>query len=262
MAGMGTTTVDVDAILATVAEQGWALVPGVLDAETTAAARDRLVAAAAEDRAAGRAYTHSGGDQRVWALLNRGPEFVSLAEHPLALALVGATLGDRFLLSNISANITGPGGTPMPLHADQGYVPDPWPPQPYALNIAWLLTDFTEANGATRYVPGSHHLHRNPTPEEVASATTVPIEGSAGSVVVLDARTWHQTGANATADELRCGVFAYYCRPFLRTQENWFVSLRPDVLAGASPTLRELLGWNHYRSLGIVDGMPLDQPRF
>jgi len=79
---------------------------------------------------------------------------------------------------------------------------------------------------------------------------------------VFEGRLWHQTGANTTADQRRFGILAYYCRPFMRQQENFFVSLRPDVLERATPRLRQLLGWEHYFSLGMIDGMPRQGMRY
>ena len=138
---------------------GYCIVPDVLDADEVAAACAALERAAAEDLAAGTAATYGPGDanQRVWALLNRGDEFVGMALHPVALRFARAQLGSDVLLSNISANITGPGGDHEigRLHTDQGFFPEPWP-QVVASNVAWFLDDFTEANGATLVVPGSH----------------------------------------------------------------------------------------------------------
>jgi ectoine hydroxylase-related dioxygenase (phytanoyl-CoA dioxygenase family) len=79
--------------------------------------------------------------------------------------------------------------------------------------------------------------------------------------MVFEGRLWHQTGANVTADERRFGILAYYCRPYLRTQESWFLSIDPAVLA-AHPELRPLLGYDNYLSLGMIDGMPRNGPRY
>ena len=107
-------------------------------------------------------------NQRVFGLLNKGAEFVELVEHPVVLALMEHLLDAAFLLSSITANVTGPGGYPMGLHYDQGYVPQPWPPVPLVANSIWMLDDFTEENGATRFVPGSHlEDHTEWTPEVV-----------------------------------------------------------------------------------------------
>lgn len=241
---------------------GLCLVPALATEEAaTIAARCHEIAG--EDAEAGRAYTyeHDGANQRLWALLNRGPEFADLVQHPLAFGFIERLLGRPVLLSNFSGNITGPGAAPGPLHCDQFYVPPPWPDTPLAANAAWLVTDFTAANGATMVVPGSH---RRPAPPPLSAPPddAVPVEGPAGTVMILDGRTWHQTGANTTAGERRIGLFAYYVKPWLRTQEVWPASLDPEVRSGASPLLAELIGEERYLTLGAVGGQPLDEPRF
>jgi len=112
-------------------------------------------------------------------------------------------------------------------------------------------------------VPGSHRLGRGPdygTDDPVTE--TVPVCAPAGTAMVFEGRLWHQTGANITSSERRHGILAYYCRPFMRQQENFFVSLRPEVLERATPFLRHLLGWDHYFSLGMIDGMPREGFRY
>ena len=241
---------------------GYCLVEGALSSDQVAALRQRLVELAAAEVAAGTDYVYeNGANQRVWALLNKGAVFVDLALHPLALELMEHLLGHGFLLSNIDANIAGPGGQPMFLHADQSFVPPPWPwPFPLVANIMWMLDDFTPENGATRVVPDSHLKGHGP--ELSGGAEPVPACAPAGTAMVFDGRLWHQTGANVTADERRHGILAYYCRPFMRQQENWFVSLRPEVLESAPGRLRQILGYDNYLSLGMIDGMPRTGPRY
>ena len=131
-------------------------------------------------------------------LLNRDPLFAALAEHPLAMQWVRATLGWPALLSNISANITGPGALTGVLHADQIFVPEPWPSAPQGVNVAWCIDDFTFANGATEVVVGSHRLNRAPTAADQGVAM-VPIEAKAGSMVAFESGIWHRSGANSTS---------------------------------------------------------------
>ena len=64
-----------------------------------------------------------------------------------------------------------------------------------------------------------------------AAWTTVAGVGPAGTALVFDGRIWHGTGANTTADQYRSGVLTYFCRPWLRPQENYTLSTHPDVLA-------------------------------
>ncbi|HEX2889919.1 phytanoyl-CoA dioxygenase family protein [Vineibacter terrae] len=241
-----------------IATFGFCIVPDVLAGDRLARVRDALYRAADEDRARGREqkfrldYAHDDTNQRVWNLLSRDPVFGDLAEHPLALELVRAVVGWPALLGNISANITGPGGGEMVLHADQTFVPEPWPAEPQGVNVAWCIDDFTDENGATRVVPGSHRQHRKPAAEDAAAAT-VALEAPAGSFIVMESRVWHKTGFNRTPDRRRAGIFAWYTRPIYRQQENWFLSLNPSVRQFASDTMLVLLGYRA-EGLGLVNG--------
>lgn len=248
--------------LRNIAEFGLTIVPEVLSGDGLKAARDALYRAAASDRARSREqkfsldYASDETNQRVWNVLSRDPVFEDMAAHPLALDYVRGVLGWPALLGNISANITGPGGGEMILHADQIFVPEPWPQVPQGLNVAWCLDDFTEANGATRFAPGSHRLNRAPLADE-AEIDTIPIEAPAGSILVFESRVWHKTGFNRTADERRAGVFAWYTKPIYRQQENWYLSLRPEVRQFASDEMLVLLGYRT-TGLGLVNGASPD----
>jgi ectoine hydroxylase-related dioxygenase (phytanoyl-CoA dioxygenase family) len=232
-------------------------VEGVLGGARLEKARKRLYGAAQEDLDTGRVqtfvldYEEDSSNQRVWGLLNKGQIFVELAEDPAALDLLKHLLGWPFLLSNISANITGPGGGEMVLHADQLYVPEPWSGI-HGANVLWMIDDFTNENGATRVVPDSHKWNRAPGPAD-HRVETVPLTGKAGTMVVMEGRVWHKTGNNRTPATRRAGIFAWYALPIYRAQENWFLSLNPQVRQGASETLLWLLGYKT-QGLGLVNG--------
>jgi ectoine hydroxylase-related dioxygenase (phytanoyl-CoA dioxygenase family) len=235
--------------------EGYCVISDVLDGDELNSARQALDHAAAQDDASGVAlrYGPNGANQRLWALLNRGDEFVGLATHPLALAIVRSRLGQDILLSNLSANITGPGGDREigRLHTDQGFLPEPWPYQ-LATNVAYFLDDFTEENGATLIVPGSHKLLVVPD-RGLAPTTPARLTGTAGSIAVWDGRLHHATGLNRTANQRRRAVFATYYLPFMRTQENWSRSLDPRLL-DRHPELAALTGFEEWQTLGGVNG--------
>jgi ectoine hydroxylase-related dioxygenase (phytanoyl-CoA dioxygenase family) len=156
------------------------------------------------------------------------------------------------LLGNLSANIATPGGAGGLLHADQVFVTEPWPAhEPQGVNVAWCLDEFTEDNGATRFVPGSHRLNRSPRPED--GDASVPAIAPAGTMIAFESRLWHRTGANRTDDRNRAALFAWYSRTIYRTQENWFLSLSPWVLEGASDELLTLLAYKT-AGFGLVNG--------
>lgn len=247
--------------LADLARQGFAVVPDVLSPAEVERVRARLVEVAAFERSAGidhdPKWEDGPGNQRVFGLLNKGFEFVELAAHPVAMALMAHLLDPAFLLSSLTANITAPGGHPMYLHYDQHYVPGPWPVAPLVANIIWMLDDFNEENGATRFVPGSHlEDHAGWTLESLVgrAGETVAVGGPRGGLVCLDGRVLHQTGANRTPAERRHGLIAYYCQPWIRQQENASLSLLPEVWPTLPPRVRELVGLRMYQGLGCISG--------
>jgi len=255
-AALPAPTTDLDRAEHDLATHGLCAVTDALGAELLADVGTALRVAADDDR-----RRHRHGDdfpldtdehnQRVWNVLSRSPVFVDLVEHPAALRLLRSVLGWPMLLGNISGNITGPGGAAGLLHADQIFVPEPWPHAPQGANATWCVDEFTAGNGATRFVPGSHRHNRMPRPGDEQQAA--PLEAPAGTLVVFDSRIWHQTGANTTTDRHRAAIFAWYTRPIYRTQENWFLSLDPSVRQFASDDLLVLLGYKT-AGLGLVNG--------
>ncbi len=96
----------------------------------------------------------------------------------------------------------------------------------------WALTDFTEANGATRIIPGTHLADHSPTTAEPYDS--IPAEMPRGSVLVWHGSLWHGGGANTT-DERRIGIAMNYCAGWVRQQENQQLGIprrdRPRLLA-------------------------------
>jgi ectoine hydroxylase-related dioxygenase (phytanoyl-CoA dioxygenase family) len=76
--------------------------------------------------------------------------------------------------------------------------------------------------------------------------------------VLIDGRVWHGSGQNKTSSQPRAAILACYCAPFLRQQENVFRSLDPEVRRRLSARMRRLLGYDVWRGLGVVGGLPVD----
>src|SRR5207249_3902668 len=116
---------------ADLATHGFCLIEGLLSPERVARLRARVMKLARQEIADGTDYVYEGGaNQRVWSLLRKDDMFVELAKDPVVMQLMDHLLGFNFLLSNIDVNIAGPGGQPMFLHADQSFMPPPWPSYP------------------------------------------------------------------------------------------------------------------------------------
>lgn len=232
---------------AALAEDGWCVVPGVLDPAASAQALDRLWAAAKEVERRGvptymPVLDPNASNVRVFYLLELDALFRDLIRHPAAVELVQSLIGPNFLISNFTANIARPGSKSMALHSDQSLVvPQPWL-EPWALNIIWCLTDVTFENGATLFFPGSHRWTTRADVPPDADKRLKPFEAPAGSIIAMDGRVWHTSGANITADQDRALLFGYYTKPFLRQQVNWNAGLSPATQASLDPQMRTWLG--------------------
>jgi ectoine hydroxylase-related dioxygenase (phytanoyl-CoA dioxygenase family) len=240
-------------------DYGLALLGDALSPDELSAARARLIEQAQGEAANGRAYRDgspeprrslAGPNQRVWNLINKGRIFRQIAVSPKVLQLCRHMLGNDVLLSSMTANIANQGGARMAVHTDQDYIPLETP-YPMVCDVAWMLVDFTADNGATLVAPGSHRWRRIPKRGE--SVPMVPATGPAGTALVFDGRLWHGTGENRTG-ESRYGMFSYFCRAFVRQQENFSLSLAPEVIADCSSELLGLLGFQVWHTLGMVEG--------
>jgi ectoine hydroxylase-related dioxygenase (phytanoyl-CoA dioxygenase family) len=131
--------------------------------------------------------------------------------------------------------------------------PLPQPCPPVVVNTMWPLDEFTEDNGATRFIPGSHRWEpgRAPTAEDpILTATMSP-----GSVMFYLGSLWHGGGANLTGRP-RLGVILEYAAAWLRPQENHCLAVPRGVVRQLPERLQELLGYNIYPPfLGYVDGV-------
>ena len=188
---------------------------------------------------------------RIYNLLVHGELYERIPVHENVLPVVEGVLDPGCLVSSLSSIVIGPGETAQPIHADDQLIPIPKPHPPTVCNTMWALTDFTDANGATRLVPGSHLADASPNYGQ--SYDTVPAEMAKGSVLVWHGSLWHGGGANQT-DARRYGVAMNYCAGYIRQQENQQLGIPPDVVRRFPTRLKELVGYGIYMGLiGHID---------
>jgi ectoine hydroxylase-related dioxygenase (phytanoyl-CoA dioxygenase family) len=250
-------TADLDAAKADLVHAGYAIVVDILGAEDVREARRALVAEIARDESTDPGRVHrweSEGldpddtNRRLKRLPDRHPLFRAVLEHPVVLDLTRHILGptlfnESYLVHSHDANVTRPGGKAQGLHRDRTVKFDGDPGQPLQSRFILCLDPFDEENGATRVVPGSHTW----VDADLSGATTyesVPAEAPAGSLIVYTDMLLHGTGANLSADRERASLNFGYCPPWCRPMINYPLALDPEVMAEASPTVRQLLGYS------------------
>jgi ectoine hydroxylase-related dioxygenase (phytanoyl-CoA dioxygenase family) len=146
--------------------------------------------------------------------------FRELIVHPVAVALLQALLGEHWSISNFTANIAKPGSRSMSLHSDLALVlPEPWL-APWSVNVMWCLDDVDAENGGTLYLPESQRITRRADLPADPLPRMRALDAPCGSVVVMDGRVWHTSGANISRDRERALLFGYYSADFLRPQVN------------------------------------------
>ena len=187
---------------------------------------------------------------RIYNLLAHGDVFARVPVHENVLPVIEGVLDAGCLISSLSSIAIDPGEAAQPIHADDMVIPLDKPHRAIVCNSMWALTDFTDANGATRLVRGSH---KKGNPDYGGSYETVAADMKKGSVLIWDGALWHGGGANRT-DTRRTGIAMNYCAGFIRQQENQQLGLAPQLVKSFPPRLQELVGYGVYQGLiGHID---------
>jgi ectoine hydroxylase-related dioxygenase (phytanoyl-CoA dioxygenase family) len=194
--------------------------------------------------------------RRTGGLIGRSRAVRDFVTHPLAVDAAKAVMSDG---TSIQVHLTqvisiGPGEPAQIVHRDQ-WAFDFFPfPSGYEVqcNTMWALTDFTEQNGATRVIPGSHRLDDKLRFKE---EDTVGAEMSRGSVLFYVGSLYHGGGANRS-EAVRRGINITYCRSWVRQEENQYLSVPHDIARTLPDDLLRLMGYSRGAyALGYVDDM-------
>jgi glycine/D-amino acid oxidase-like deaminating enzyme len=134
-------------------------------------------------------------------------------------------------------------GVRIPVEPERGQIIHPYPPYPVMeMQVIWLVQDFTEDNGSPLFAPYSQKLCSPPDPlhfSEVAKKVT----GKAGSVVISHGLCWHDSSVNYSQQQ-RVAIVGQYVPKFIRPKDERLHKVQPEVLDGASPKLKQLLGYD------------------
>ena len=242
----------IDEHLAAIEAVGYTVVEDAIPLDLVDALLDDLARLERDLGTAPSANSFEGGrTSRVYNLLAHGGPWLDVPVHPTVLPIVEGVLTAGALISSVSSIAIGPGEAAQPVHADDQAMPLTRPHRAVVCNSMWALTDFTEANGATRLVPGSHRRDHSPPYGEPQE--TIPAEMAKGSILVWNGSLWHGGGANTTG-ETRVGIAMNYCAGWIRQQENQQLGIPAELMAMFSPRLRDLCGLGTYRGLiGHID---------
>jgi ectoine hydroxylase-related dioxygenase (phytanoyl-CoA dioxygenase family) len=182
------------------------------------------------------------GVLRIPALYDQA--FLDLLILPEMLAIVDRVLGDTAILHLQNGFILPPRGGaeskgfqhsfhrdfPRHLH---GYVA--------SLNVMLVLDEFTERNGGTLVVPGTHQRSEQPA-ESYLQAAAIAVECPVGSMILFDSTLWHAAGPNRSEND-RLAINHQFTRAFFKQQIDYVRALGDERVLAQPDRTQQLLGW-------------------
>lgn len=194
--------------------------------------------------------------RRVWNLLDKGEVFEQMVQHPIVMKIVGAFLGDEFIMGSVAANRIMPGGPGQEPHIDYPY----WDLYkrssfPMRINSSFplntqatvLLDPFTPESGATAFLPYSQGelLYPDTSDRDRFFAECDRMTGDPGDLVIFNGMCWHCAMPNTSTDQDRTGILIEYLPKFITPLEDQLSGVRQEVVDRATPMLRQLMAMDY-----------------
>ena len=229
---------------------GYCKIENALSQQQIEVIRNRVSEQAAGEKKAGIAQKTPSG-QNINCCVNKGRCFELLIEQhpsvvqggPLVEQLIDEALGDGWICTSLIASISLRGGVPQALHQDQSNALDSR--SPMTVNVLSAISGVDETNGGTLLIPGSHKILSDAVREGVPVGKLPPainLDAEAGTMVITDGRLLHATGINHS-ETPRIMMLNGMQKSWMRQQENWMLSVKPEVLHRASFKLLHRMGF-------------------
>lgn len=236
-------------------DRGYTLIPDFLDAKWLA--QVKAIFADSLGSHCGRNNFEGTRTERIYTLVALARVFESIVEDERVMALCDRSLAPNYLLTASQAICIYPGETVQPWHMDDAFYPIPRPRPMVSLSTIVAVDDFTQANGATEIIPGSHlwseaeargdyrlgESEDDPDFDLRVAEKSIAVEMPAGTCMVFAGNVLHRGGANRS-EAPRRAFSNQYCQPWARTQENFFLAIPRERVRLMSPRLQSLLGYS------------------
>ena len=242
---------------------GYALIEDGMSKKQCKVFIDRLLEQAEGEKLANvNSLTPSG--QYVHTLINKGKVFRQCIEQDIEAVQAGTlienflneTLGKGWICHSFLANGAEKGYYPQVLHIDQSPL-SPWITEeaPALVNTLYIPQDVNEENGGTLIIPGSHkNIIKAGSNGDIGKLNpAINLEASAGTIMLFDGRLLHGTGVNKTS-KIRFVAAMSNVKSWMRSQENWIISVDPEIIKNASPKLLHRMGMQAVTYGGTIEG--------
>lgn len=221
---------------------GWLLVEGVVGRDLVARLSADLETAYASQRAIQiRNGVGDGTNGTVHHLPIAGGSFLEFLDRRFCGELLDAFFSGPSILNTFGGVLNQPddlsyvGRVHRDLRSFSGNLP-------LMAQLLVMLDDFTEENGATYFLSGSHLLPDQPGDDVFFRGASRTV-GTAGSIVLFNSNLWHAAGPNRSRGPRRALTLAF-TKPFMKPQMDYPRALGYERGASLSPVLQQVLGYN------------------
>jgi Phytanoyl-CoA dioxygenase (PhyH) len=218
--------------------RGFIVLPGPVPPERMESLTDAYTAAMSS--ASGPEVRVGSTSTRVSDFVNRGTNFDALYIFPPLLNACCRVIGQPFKLSSLQARTLRPHTPAQQLHVDVQRDSADWP----LLGFILMVDEFRQENGATRFVPGSHHWLSAPegtiSDSRADRAGQVPACGPAGSLLIFHGSAWHGHTAN-TSDAPRRSLQGAFIPRDGQAATDFTAHMQPETRARLSALARHVL---------------------
>lgn len=229
-------------VAAALGEHGYVIVNELVSNELM----DRIQAQMAEHVKA----SPYGGDnflgkttQRTGSMIARSPAAreIIMNEVVLGTAALHLAKASTFQLHLTQVITVHPGAPAQILHRDE-LAWDFFPfPEDYEVqcNLLWAMSDYTEENGATRIVPGSHRAGPG---QKYQQQDSIPAVMKRGSALFYTGKIYHGAGQNRSTG-VRQALNITYAVGWVRQEENQYLSTPLELALTLPDDLLKVMGY-------------------
>jgi ectoine hydroxylase-related dioxygenase (phytanoyl-CoA dioxygenase family) len=226
-----------ESFVSAIESQGFAIIPDVIPPQLLGPLRSELAEAIQAEAKREYPSAHRG---MVLLCSLYGGALVKILEVDALIAPFEWLMGDGCIIYAYTSSSMPPRASNYSnrIHIDcprfiPGYITN--------MGATILLDDFTEQNGATWFLPGSHLSPDAPEDQEFYRRAQRVI-APAGSVFYFNARLWHAGGNNETA-AWRHALTLNICRPYMKQRLDIPRAMAHLDMSGVSRKVLQKLGF-------------------
>lgn len=164
---------------------------------------------------------------QIRAMMLEDKIFQELIIHTEILKYVNSTVGEIAILHLQNGIVLHPTVKHNQAQYHRDFAKDFLSTKILSINVFIAVDEFTDKNGGTWIVPGSHLFSEMPS-QKYLTEHQIQVIAPAGSMLIFDSLLWHKGGDNYT-DKVRRAINQQYTRPFIKQQLDYPVIMNGKI---------------------------------